>query len=89
MKTKHGYGRYTNGCRCDVCTEAKAAYMRAKRSKSQQVPGGLINDKGRYVAPIDKHGTIHGYQQHACRCFDCTAAKSAATKRQYAARPTQ
>lgn len=29
--TTHGYGAYTRGCRCEVCREAKRAYIAARR----------------------------------------------------------
>lgn len=80
----HGYGPYTHGCRCDVCREAKAAYMRAKRAEHRREANGpLIDESGRYVAPISTHGTISGYADYKCRCLECTAAKSRASSRQY------
>lgn len=30
----HGYGRYSRGCRCDICKAAKAEYMRRKRRRA-------------------------------------------------------
>lgn len=37
MTDAHGYGPYTNGCRCDVCKAAKADYQRAKRADARAV----------------------------------------------------
>lgn len=36
--TDHGYGRYSHGCRCAVCTQAKREYMAGRRA------GGLEHD---------------------------------------------
>ena len=74
----HGYLLYTHGCRCEVCKAAKAAYMRSKRAAAKAAARGpLINEQGRHVAPGDfKHGTAHGYKDHACRCLDCSAWKT-------------
>ena len=80
--SEHGYNQYTYGCRCEVCREAKATYMRAKRAEARSRVADLISSKGRYLAPIARHGTIHGYADHKCRCFDCSEAKAQADARQ-------
>jgi hypothetical protein len=37
---RHGtYSSYTGGCRCDLCADARRAYMRQKKTK-QQAPHG-------------------------------------------------
>jgi hypothetical protein len=69
----HGYGGYTNGCSCQVCRGAKAAYMRARRT-----PGAITSSF--------THGTIWGYQEHLCRCDACRGAKRAVDRRQAAER---
>jgi len=67
----HGYGGYSRGCRCDICREAKATYMRARRKVTTpaQAPLGT-----RFVAPLTRHGTRYGYEEKGCRCFACTTA---------------
>lgn len=81
----HGYNAYTHGCRCTTCREAKAAYMREKRRKSRDLPRPAVDaETGRYVAPIDHHGTVHGYQQHCCRCLECTEARARVDNRRRA-----
>lgn len=61
----HGYVRYTKGCRCEVCREAKAAYMRAKRGR-----GAVVK-----VVPDIAHG-INGYWNYGCRCETCRDSSS-------------
>lgn len=68
VMTRHGYGAYTNGCRCEVCRRAKAAYMRLKRAAE---PTGHVE------------GITHGYagyQDYKCRCDICRTAKYRADK---------
>ena len=64
--TGHGYGPYTNGCRCDICRAAKAAYQANRRAAASlattPVPDGLT------------HGRA-GYEEHGCRCEICVKAK--------------
>lgn len=81
MARGHGYSGYTNGCRCEVCREAKAAYIRGKRRRAalRRVLAerwGLF-----YVAQGIAHG-IAGYQDHQCRCEVCRLAKAEATERE-------
>ena len=66
---KHGYGAYTHGCRCEVCLQAKAAYIRGAReaAKAKAVPGVAVEG-----AP---HGTRSGWELHGCRCDDCKKAQ--------------
>lgn len=67
---EHGYVTYSRGCRCDVCREAKAAYIRnqrASRATSAKVHG-------------IRHG-YSGYANHKCRCIVCRRAKGAQDKR--------
>lgn len=75
MTAPHGYGRYTRGCRCDVCRFAKAAYMRAKRvtgKRKRQL--AQANGEGYHFVPGITHG-ISGYSDSSCRCPECCSAK--------------
>ena len=69
----HGYTRYTHGCRCQKCREAKAAYMAARRSAAyrddHQVPEGIT------------HGTRFAYEEHGCRCEACVATQADGSSR--------
>jgi len=72
-------GRYTNsvhgtrtraraGCKCDLCNEANAAYMREYRLRK-----GITKqprEKGRNFT----HGTEYGYQHCKPRCAACFEA---------------
>ena len=86
--SEHNYSAYTHGCRCDSCKKAKADYMRTRRAEarvkamkhSESAPRGTLG-KWRYVAPIERHGTRFGYEEHGCRCEDCTEARSTSDKR--------
>lgn len=81
----HSYGAYTRGCRCEACRRAKADYMRDRRAAAR-ARAATPDRKGPYIAPITRHGTRAGYEEHGCRCLDCTAARAAADRRHYAAR---
>ena len=87
----HNYGRYTNGCRCDVCKKAKADYMRERRAAARRIAqkhtatasGGHASGytawapgATRHVANIERHGTRYGYEEAGCRCLDCTEART-------------
>ena len=89
--SEHNYSAYTHGCRCDSCKKAKADYMRTRRAEARvkamkhsesinAAPRGTLG-KWRYVAPIERHGTRFGYEEHGCRCEDCTEARSTSDKR--------
>ena len=88
----HDYSAYTHGCRCDVCRKAKADYMRERRAAARKVAqqhtrsatgnrptNGTAWAPGatRYIAPIAKHGSRFGYEEHGCRCAECTEARLA------------
>jgi hypothetical protein len=81
MPAGHGYGRYTNGCRCAVCRAAKAAYVRAKRASAAELRVWTALFGERYEATGITHG-ITGYQDHSCRCDLCRLAKAEATERE-------
>lgn len=87
----HGtYARYSNPtrpCRCDACRKAKADYMRERRARARLMAqkhtsanpagaGARTTGSVRYVAPIARHGTRFGYEEHGCRCFACTEART-------------
>ena len=89
--TEHGYVAYTRGCRCDVCRAAKADYMRERRAAGRanarlhtvsatgrrgQHYNAWLPGATRYIAPLERHGTRAGYEEHGCRCVACTTARS-------------
>lgn len=80
---RHGYGPYTSGCRCAVCRKAKAEYMRVRRLIAR---ANAHNADGVYVAPISRHGTRFGYEEHGCRCDPCHEARLAEDARYSAKR---
>jgi hypothetical protein len=63
--TAHGtVSRYKHGgCRCDACTDAQAAAMRAYKAIPRD-PADL------------RHGELSTYNNYGCRCLPCTAAKA-------------
>lgn len=71
--TRHDYGGYTNGCRCDDCKAGKRAYMQAKRAAASELRSQA---PGRFVAEGITHGTYAGYQDAHCRCQPCSDAKA-------------
>jgi hypothetical protein len=76
----HGYNRYTQGCRCTVCREAKAQYTRERREAAAQRRAAVESRGGKYVADGIKHG-YSGYANYQCRCETCRAAKRDADTR--------
>lgn len=75
MTAPHGYGRYTRGCRCEVCRFAKAAYMRTKRiSSGRRRRLVQATGEGYHFVPGITHG-ISGYTDFNCRCPDCCSTK--------------
>lgn len=95
----HGYGAYTNGCRCEVCRAAKADYMRQRRaaavaaaakhtqSSTRKRPArstAFAPGATRYVAAGVTHGTRYAYEEHGCRCRGCTDAHTQSYRRQAA-----
>lgn len=71
----HGYSRYTNGCRCQVCRGAKRQYMRDKRRQAND-RRKQADDPRKYVAHGITHGTYAGYTDAYCRCNLCAAVKA-------------
>jgi hypothetical protein len=61
----HGYGGYSRGCRCEVCKDAKAKYMSAKRRAATQSA-----QPGEAVTGVT-HGTRSAYKDKGCRCGKC------------------
>lgn len=89
MTEAHGYVPYTKGCRCDTCRAAKAEYMRQRRANAREIarqhtagptgaPGNRHNafapGATRYIAKDVKHGGRAAYDEHGCRCRECTDA---------------
>ena len=66
----HGYGAYTRGCRCEVCRQAKADYMRARRAAGRSI---AVPDTG--VCGV-LHGTRYAYEERGCRCRLCKQARA-------------
>ena len=83
-RAPHGYYRYTAGCRCKVCREAKAAYIREKRAAAR-ARGEVGASRGAHFVPGIKHG-IYGYQEQMCRCEVCVETARAVKRRQWAAK---
>ena len=63
--TGHGYSAYADGCRCQACKDAKAAYMSGKRKEATASarPGTAIEGV--------RHGTRAAYKDSGCRCEAC------------------
>jgi len=80
--TDHGYVRYARGCRCEVCRQAKADYMRDVRATQRQSRVEVEAAGGRYVANVTVHG-YSAYQNVGCRCATCRAAKAEADARRW------
>jgi len=72
---EHGYGRYTGGCRCEICSAAKTAYNRARRAQARAMRDAVRAEGREYVAAGITHG-LYGYQTHKCRCLICKVANA-------------
>lgn len=71
--TGHGYHRYassTDPCRCPVCRQGKADYMRERRAHARKVAQAGIKVIGIL------HGSRAGYEEHGCRCALCMRTRS-------------
>lgn len=80
--SEHGYSAYTHDhCRCEVCRQAKADYVRARRAAGRQVaqPGVRVDD-------LKRHGTRFGYEERGCRCDECVGARHASERKYWPAR---
>lgn len=91
MSHQPSYGRYSNGCRCEGCREAKSAYMRQKRDTRQMNRTPVKGPYGttRWIAmdvPANRHGTIWAYQEKGCRCDPCRHRNDLNDKRTSAGR---
>jgi hypothetical protein len=84
---KHGtYSAYSrrNGCRCDLCRAAKAAYVRQSRKVAGMARVRAELAGKTYIRSGIAHG-LSGYQNHACRCRVCVTVKADYDKRRKAA----
>lgn len=68
---------YCNGCRCDLCKAATAAYQSERRKVRQ----------ASIVGTEDWHGTLSGYTNYNCRCEACRFAFAGYGKEWWAANP--
>lgn len=75
----HGYGGYTRGCRCEICTQAKADYMRGRRASARALAARFTDDRGAHFVPDVKHGRV-GYEERGCRCPVCVEARRASQR---------
>jgi hypothetical protein len=73
-KGDHGYGPYTQGCRCGVCREAKRVYTRQQRAYWSTLRRLAERSGRRHVVSGVTHG-YSGYQNFHCRCVTCCAAR--------------
>ena len=71
MSENHGYGPYTNGCRCEICRKAKAAYSARARAAGRENARA-----GRYPSGVT-HGSRSAYEERGCRCEKCCARQLA------------
>ena len=69
----HGYGGYTNGCRCEICADAKADYMAMRRAGAFTAPPPETD-------PAVTHGTRFAYEERGCRCDECATAERASSR---------
>lgn len=70
----HGYSGYSNGCRCQVCRDAKAAYMAGRRAAAFTADNAPEQD------PAVTHGTRSAYEERGCRCGACIAAERVSSR---------
>jgi hypothetical protein len=71
--TYHSYTGYTHGCRCRICKDAKATYVRDRR-KTAFLAAGFLEDSAAPVPGVT-HGTRSAYEERGCRCPQCVAVK--------------
>lgn len=83
----HGYNRYTHGCHCEVCTEAKRERQKAYRAEKKRrlTWQQTFGSGGRHFVAGIKHGYA-GYVESFCRCDVCTAARHDQQRTEYARR---
>lgn len=70
-ETCHHYTN--NGCRCDPCRAAWAAYMRRRKQERKEALR-----RGEVAPP---HGAASTYTNYGCRCDECRAAYTASRRR--------
>lgn len=64
--SRHGtLYRYQQGCICQPCTAANAAYHREWKARQRIIPPWLL------------HGSVSTYSNYGCRCRPCVNAHSA------------
>lgn len=70
--TGHGYHRYSSkeACRCEICRQGKADYMRGRRAKAR------ANAQSGVKVPHVLHGSRAGYEEHGCRCDLCMRTRA-------------
>lgn len=68
--SEHGYLRYAEGCRCQVCRAGKTAYIRGVKERSRLARIAAEAQGRHYVVEGIAHG-MNGYQYHNCRCLTC------------------
>lgn len=93
----HGYVRYSRGCRCDTCRQAKADYMRDRRAAARRTAQAHTQSStgnrgsrftafspgaSRHVVNTHKHGR-YAYDELGCRCEVCTTAKTVSYRKLY------
>jgi len=70
----HGYGPYSNGCRCDTCRDAARVRRHEQREQHRlALREARANGKVNIVDGIT-HG-ISGWSNFMCRCVVCSEAK--------------
>lgn len=79
--TTHDYTNYTYGCRCPICRQAKADYMRARRAEASATARRNSTPISRHIADTPTHGTRYAYEERGCRCQPCTAARTDSDRR--------
>lgn len=76
------YNAYTHGVRTPEARKAKADYMRRRRAEARRRAREFgQRTGGRYIAPIDNHGTRYGFEEAGCRCAACVAARNASERK--------
>jgi hypothetical protein len=64
----HGYGSYTDGCRCRTCKDAKADYQARRRAEAYSADHEMPENVS--------HGCRSTYEEHGCRCGPCKQSQA-------------